>query len=97
MTGLKFNISAQEYNSNCEVAIDPHTNAWAAQNLGDSIVWVNNIPLLPGSSGSPGMNVSVGGNEMEEYDGRMPVRFAPGGTNPRVVIVFKVYTNPYLK
>lgn len=93
-----YNISVQEYVANCEASIDSSTNGWTAQNLGDSIVWVNNIPLLPNTvAGQPGMSVSIGGNEGEIYTGRMPIRFNPGGVNPRVVIIFKVYSDPALK
>ena len=90
-----YNIIGQSYYLGQEVKPDKNCNGWTAINKGDTLAWVNGVPLKPYPPGHPelsGESFGVSGNEQEVYDGRIKIVFDNSvGTNPWIVIVQKFY------
>ncbi len=88
-----FTISTQTYRASCQANIDQPCNAWTAINIGDDVVQIENIILLPGAAPAlSGQSVSVGGNENEVLVGKqLNVKFAGVGVNPAVQIIQKTF------
>lgn len=95
MEQVAYDIIAQSYNKGIEVRVDDYCNGWTAINTGDTLVFVNGIPLKPFPPGHPeltGAAIAIPGNLGECYRGRIFIVFdSPVGANPQVFIVQKYY------
>jgi hypothetical protein len=95
MECLEYDIIAQSYTVGGEIRVDPQCNGWTAINNGDTLVRVNNIPLLPFPPGHPeltGAAIAIPGNLGEFFTGRIWIVFdALPGVNPLVTIIQKYY------
>lgn len=88
----KYNITTQIVQRSDWYDVDDLCNGFTVTNIGDTIVRFNDQILYPGTIGtSLGDSRSYGGNEGEIYKGQFKVQFVPGGTNPQLEIVQKVY------
>lgn len=91
---LEYDIIAQFYAAGGEVRVDSRCNSWSAINTGDSLVFVNGIPLKPFPPGHPeatGAAIAIPGNIGERFSGRIWIDFVNVLANPQVCIVQKYY------
>lgn len=82
-----YNISVVNMTESGQVIVMDNCNGFTFANNGTSIVYVNDMPLYPGT---PGTNLGdaweVGGNAGEVYKGLIQVRFDTGGINNLIVV-----------
>lgn len=88
---LKYNISQQEFTSLRSVNLSPWCNGVTVLNAGNTIALWNGIPI------SPGVSLTVGGNEGEVYVGRVDISFdmpSPAPMHPMnsAWVIEKFYT-----
>jgi hypothetical protein len=89
---LKYNISQQEYTSLRSVVLERKLNGVTVLNAGNTIVLWNGIPI------SPGVSLTLGGNEGEVYIGRVDLSFAlpspvPGTPSNSAWVIQKFYVD----
>lgn len=91
-----YNILTGTYSQDGDVKTEPFCNGYTVRNIGDTLVIVSGMAILPALvPGTPGESVAVGGNLGEIFIGRLTVRFAaPIGANPLVEITQKYYIDP---
>ncbi len=102
---LPFNIIAQSYQNSQQLQLEELCNGYTAINTGDTLVYVNNVPLKPYPSGHPelsGESYTVAGNFGEVYvgaNGAISIAFVAGGAAPQVTIIQKFYlpNNPRIQ
>lgn len=89
---ILYNALPQYYTNTQYVTIVKGCNGWSARNVGDDVVRINGIPLLPRLiPGTSGEAMSIGGNLGEAYDGLIQIVFAGLTANPMVEIIQKYY------
>jgi len=90
---VAFNVFGQIYTFDTYLKVDQMCNAVTFINRGDSVVYVNGVPLAPSplGPGFAGESIAFSGNEGEIYRGDIEVRFVPGGTSDQVVVLQKFY------
>lgn len=87
---IKFNIIEKVMKINGGVVVEDLCNGLTAVNLGTTTMYVNNIPLYPGTPGtSRGESYTYGGNEGEVFCGRVDIAFDTGEGNG--LILQKIY------
>ena len=82
---VKYNTSTQEYVRLNSVVVQRGCNAVSVKNAGTTMVFWNGEPLVPGES------KSVGGNEGEEYVGRIDLTFGAAAVPPATVATPSVW------
>jgi hypothetical protein len=75
----KYNSSSQEYIKQTSVVVERPCNGVSVKNAGTTMVFFNGEPLVPGES------KSVGGNQDEEYVGRIDLIFGNTAVPPATV------------
>ena len=90
---VAFNIYGQLYTSDQYLKVDQYCNGVTFINRGDSVVYVNGVPLAPSplGPGFAGESIAFSGNEGEVYRGDIELRFAAGGTSNQVAVLQKFY------
>lgn len=93
-----YNIAISEITKPGQVIVMDNCNGFTFVNDGQTIAYVNGMPLYPGNPApAPPPNFlgdawEIGGNEGEEYKGLINVRF-DGVGNDKLIVVQKNYTN----
>lgn len=91
-----YNITVNNYGGNQQGFINlvPNCNSIFAMNLGDTIAFINGIPLFPSATPATvaGDSMEISGNELDAYQGNLKLSFAfPQGATPQVLIVQQFY------
>ncbi len=90
-----YDIISQTYETGGEIKVDERCNGFTAINTGDTLVFVNNIPLKPFPAGHPeltGAAIAIPGNLGEIFRGRIWIVFGQlPGVTPQVTIIQKFY------
>lgn len=95
MTEKKFyNLASQTFTRSQTFIQDRLCNGFTVLNNGDTICFINDVPLFP--SATPltvaGDSISIGGNENELYKGNITIKFQqPLGATPSVVLIQKFF------
>lgn len=93
-----YNVSVANYSTSQRVNVMKGCNGFTAVNLGDTTVFINDIPLFPSLTPATAIGdfVSIGGNEGEEYKGNIKISFrVPLNAAPQVQIIQKFYVEGY--
>jgi len=98
---LAYNFTAQIYNTSQQLQVVEFCNSITVKNLGDVLVRVGNVPVLPSpGAGLSGESFTTPGNFGEIFtgnNGALLIAFdaSGGGTNPLVLIIQKYYIPKY--
>lgn len=91
--GRPYNLLVTKCTQAQEQQVDKCCNSWIAKNTGDSIAFVNQVPVIPRPGpGLSGETFGPEGDEGDIYKGRISVTFA-AGANPELYIIQFIYLN----
>lgn len=98
LTTKKFNLAVNEYYKGGDIPIQRDCNAVAIMNVGDTVAFLNGIPVFPSTAPATirGDVFQFAGEELEAFEGNLTLKFqAPVGAAPKVVIIQQFYTANY--
>lgn len=86
---FRYDHSVRQVTQPGTVQLTKNVNAWAVHNTGNTIVLVNDDPLMPGDS------KSIGGNLGEIFMGRIYITFQIPSPAPSPIINMATVTQKY--
>jgi len=91
----KYNFTAIQQTKGGNIFLQRDCNSFAIINIGDTLAFLNGVPVFPSSAPATirGDTFELNGEELESYEGNLTLKFnAPLGANPKVVILQQYYT-----
>lgn len=95
--GNTYNMTVNVYDNTQQgfINVVPGCNSFTVINTGDTLAFINGIPLFPSATPltDAGDTIAIEGNELDLYKGNIKLSFQfPVGATPQVTIIQQFYT-----